>query len=590
MFILAALAVLGGDSLTDFAVALLLGLTRRDLLDDLHRVTAGDLGRGAVAAAQPVARPPRSVDPYADVPVAGRESGRACDLRAGSAERGAVRLVPAPRRALRPAARRTPGSGRSRHPTAGKPCRHRPQPAPPAGSAATDPGHGAILPAARARRHVVRPRRRAARPKVADPDTQRPANPVSTGHNQPHPPGSATTKQARQQLRPAQASPGGRAGQPGPSRATEPPLGPAAASSKMKRGRLVAGLRLPRAGAATPRRPRRRAVVAADHRRGHGQLRRGVAVLPRHPAAARAADRDARRAGDPGRRCSPAASTGWSRWWPGSSLAVGVRGRRTAGVVEPRPAHPGLDHDRPVPAAARPTSSRSRSAPCSCSASARSARRPPPGSGSPRRWWAPPWASRRTCCFPPKVASADAGRAIDGLADVDRASCCVRAADELTELVAERAATSHVGAPAGWLDDAAADHPRHPPGRRRPAARGGGPPAQRPRRRYAATWGPGCGRASRRWSTPRSRSAACSGRWSTRRTTRTWLDDEAAEDVLLGLAQTFREMAAGVDAFGAAGPRRGRPGAAAELRRRRRPSGTRSRACTRRAPGSTTCS
>ncbi len=30
----------------------------------------------------------------------------------------------------------------------------------------------------------------------------------------------------------------------------------------------------------------------------------------------------------------------------------------------------------------------------------------------------------------------------------------------------------------------------------------------------------------------------------------TWLDDESAEDVLLGLAQTFREMAAGVDAFG----------------------------------------
>ena len=29
-----------------------------------------------------------------------------------------------------------------------------------------------------------------------------------------------------------------------------------------------------------------------------------------------------------------------------------------------------------------------------------------------------------------------------------------------------------------------------------------------------------------------------------------WLDDESAEDVLLGLAQTFREMAAGVDAFG----------------------------------------
>jgi len=29
-----------------------------------------------------------------------------------------------------------------------------------------------------------------------------------------------------------------------------------------------------------------------------------------------------------------------------------------------------------------------------------------------------------------------------------------------------------------------------------------------------------------------------------------WLDDESGEDVLLGLAQTFHELAAGVDAFG----------------------------------------
>ena len=30
----------------------------------------------------------------------------------------------------------------------------------------------------------------------------------------------------------------------------------------------------------------------------------------------------------------------------------------------------------------------------------------------------------------------------------------------------------------------------------------------------------------------------------------TWLDDEGADDVLLGLAQTLRELAAGIDAFG----------------------------------------
>ena len=55
MFILAALALLGGDSLTDFAIALLLGTVLRDLLDDLHGVAAGDLGGGALAARGQVA-------------------------------------------------------------------------------------------------------------------------------------------------------------------------------------------------------------------------------------------------------------------------------------------------------------------------------------------------------------------------------------------------------------------------------------------------------------------------------------------------------------------------------------------------------
>ena len=77
MFILATLAVLGGDSLTDFAVALLLGLSVGIYSDDLHRGTAGDLRRGAVAARGPVGEVGRegAVDPYADVPAAGRESG-----------------------------------------------------------------------------------------------------------------------------------------------------------------------------------------------------------------------------------------------------------------------------------------------------------------------------------------------------------------------------------------------------------------------------------------------------------------------------------------------------------------------------------
>ena len=53
----------------------------------------------------------------------------------------------------------------------------------------------------------------------------------------------------------------------------------------------------------------------------------------------------------------------------------------------------------------------------------------------------------------------------------------------------------------------------------------------------------------------------------------TWPDDEAAEDVLLGLAQTFREMAAGVDAFGQLVRDEADPANAAEPRRRRRPAG-----------------
>ena len=74
MFILATLAVLGGDSLTDFAVALLLGLT----IGVYSTVfTASPL---AIWAEErwPVpqrSRGPRVVDPYAEVPVAGRESG-----------------------------------------------------------------------------------------------------------------------------------------------------------------------------------------------------------------------------------------------------------------------------------------------------------------------------------------------------------------------------------------------------------------------------------------------------------------------------------------------------------------------------------
>ncbi len=76
MFILAALAVLGGDSLTDFAVALLLGLSV-GIYSTMF--TAAPLAIWAEERwpLRERASRPRVADPYADVPVAGRESGPA---------------------------------------------------------------------------------------------------------------------------------------------------------------------------------------------------------------------------------------------------------------------------------------------------------------------------------------------------------------------------------------------------------------------------------------------------------------------------------------------------------------------------------
>ncbi len=74
MFILAALAVLGGDSLTDFAVALLLGLT----IGIYSTIcTASPLAIWAEERWSPVERTGGGpvADAYAEVPVAGRESG-----------------------------------------------------------------------------------------------------------------------------------------------------------------------------------------------------------------------------------------------------------------------------------------------------------------------------------------------------------------------------------------------------------------------------------------------------------------------------------------------------------------------------------
>jgi SecD/SecF fusion protein len=74
MFILAALAVLGGDSLTDFAVALLLGLTI-GIYSTMF--TASPLAIWAEERWPLTERTKggKVADAYAEVPVAGRESG-----------------------------------------------------------------------------------------------------------------------------------------------------------------------------------------------------------------------------------------------------------------------------------------------------------------------------------------------------------------------------------------------------------------------------------------------------------------------------------------------------------------------------------
>ncbi len=148
--------------------------------------------------------------------------------------------------------------------------------------------------------------------------------------------------------------------------------------------------------------------------------------------------------------------------------------------------------------------------------------------------------------FPPKVASADAGRAIDGLADA-LSDLLSRAADELTELVAEGRDVTQ--AAKSWLGEARRithDIPRvgaallHAEQGRRFNVRAVGTPDV----------GPGL-----RQGLEALEHSAVAIRGMLRALLdatydATWVDDEIAADVFLGLAQTFREMAAGVDAFG----------------------------------------
>jgi Aromatic acid exporter family member 1 len=148
--------------------------------------------------------------------------------------------------------------------------------------------------------------------------------------------------------------------------------------------------------------------------------------------------------------------------------------------------------------------------------------------------------------FPPKVASADAGRAIDGLAD-SLSELLTRAADGLAEDVQE--GRDVLPAARGWLDDARRithDIPRVG------AALLQAEQSRRLNVRAVGTSdvGPGLrqGLEALEHSAVAIRSmfrALADALHDT-----AWRDDDRAEDVLLGVAQTLRELAAGVDAFG----------------------------------------
>jgi uncharacterized membrane protein YccC len=148
--------------------------------------------------------------------------------------------------------------------------------------------------------------------------------------------------------------------------------------------------------------------------------------------------------------------------------------------------------------------------------------------------------------FPTKVSSGDAGRAIDGLAD-RLSELLNRAADEMAGLVRDG---RDVTPPARrWLDDAR--HITHDI----PQVGAALLQAEQGRRLNVRAVGtPDAGPGLRQGLEALEHSAVAI-RVMFRAvvdgtTDAPWLKDEGAEDVLLGLAHTFRELAAGIDAFG----------------------------------------
>src|SRR4051794_31880469 len=159
--------------------------------------------------------------------------------------------------------------------------------------------------------------------------------------------------------------------------------------------------------------------------------------------------------------------------------------------------------------------------------------------------------------FPPKVASADAGRAIDGLAD-SVSDLLVRAAGELTELVAE--GRDPGPAARAWLGEARRithDIPQvgaallHAEQGRRLNVRAMGTPNVGPGLRQGLEALEHSAVAIRGMF--RAVVDAVEG---------TWLEEDGADDVLLGLAQTLRELGGGVDSFGQLVRDEAQPGAA----------------------------
>ncbi len=151
-----------------------------------------------------------------------------------------------------------------------------------------------------------------------------------------------------------------------------------------------------------------------------------------------------------------------------------------------------------------------------------------------------------TLVFPPKVGSSDAGRAIDGLADAV-SELLVRAAEEL-DAIAEEGPLRLPGSAREWLDDArrithsipdvGAALLRAEEGRRL-NVRAVRTPHVEPGLRQGLEALEHSAVAIR--GLMRSVADAADG---------DWLSDASAHDVLADLAATFRELAAGTDAFG----------------------------------------